>query len=165
VKIWPRYTGGEVMEQWPYMGSQETAGSIKKAWPIGTGGRLTRMPIFTGFAVIIKTQWLIQFLSVTSSVAISVKLTKLFNNREDYIDYFHAKMSTEPHRRMRNVWFLRCALLAGRLINVKLCTGWTSLVFRYSVLLHFPTFYHPWTAELSSSSVSWPQFGGTWRIG
>lgn len=32
----------------------------------------------------------------------------------------------------------------------------TGLPFRFSVLRRFPTYYHPWTAEMWSSSISWP---------
>lgn len=100
----------------------------KKRGQFGTGGRLNEDAHLYRFCChynIIKTQWLIDFLSVTSSVAISVKLTKLFNNRKqiEISNYHHAEMSTEPNRSMHSVCFLRCALLAGPLINIKLCTG------------------------------------------
>lgn len=50
VKIWPRYTGGTMTI---YEITRNCRFHKKKSVADGTDGRLTRMPIFTGFTVII----------------------------------------------------------------------------------------------------------------
>jgi hypothetical protein len=134
------------------------------AWPTDED---VQLHTFYCHCNIIKTQCLIEFLPVTSTVTISVKLTKLFNIREDFTLIIFTRKSPRNRSHVCIPYIVPTLHSVGRTFNqnkVVHMLNWSGLSF-----LRAATFRNLLLPMDCGIVVVFcfmaTQIGGTWRIG